>query len=356
MFVAKLCKALEQDTRIDDVSPPSDPAFGTDLALAGIGTEGPEQLDWLVSAAEGSRLAKVLHQPIEFTVHVPKKNQLRPGDDADSPLTEQPASDRYLVRWDGAFLASFWEQSLEDTISGLGGPIVRDVLREALDRADLGSDYVAPTMTHQTVRVFSDEVHTFFEFRETASSSVDLAVNMPFDASGFATGTFGVMKDLAHLTYMRFGVKEAFYLANAGIRQDVRELLSLQRDHAERRASRSFKGLKESLRNRSWRHRARFLVARIWYAKTVAADLSREWLQYGELIAESGEAEAQGLVFARAMNENHDEFDAFVPTTDVALVENLSRGLDNRDLIRATTTAAIIGIAVGAVALKLLVG
>lgn len=345
-LVDRIERALLADSRVDDVRPPET----LDLEELWFWKSRSEGLDEeaLLAGANTEIVAPALRMPFAFTVAIPKKNQLPDG---TPPSAERyfgsPPSDRYLVRWDGAFFTVAWEQDADDSIHQGGGIFVRDILLDVLRRADFSPRWQFPTVSHQIFRVVGARDSEF------CVSPSEIALPLEFDAEAFATSAFLVLQEFGHVLHQMSSSYASFQTAETVIERDLQHLLTLQYERSKRTSARGFSGLKDRWRNRHWRRTARTLIARVWYAMSLASKFKSEWIDFESALAAT--SPSSDPLFESTVEHQRRALQPFEAPQVVHSIEHASRSLDNRDLAFATALATAIGLVVGA-ALTLIFG
>jgi len=347
----RLRDALNQDSRVLSVSVPKLDESWSHQYAPYYASEGPDDSTHLI---EGTRHfhTQVFSDPLALKVHVPKKNQPALYEDSEVPTED------YYVLWNGQTLLVAWDHDDSPYIPSSGGHILEPILEEATERIDAGI-YVQPcnpsckhVFLHRallvqadpsapawSVVVDGDDPETLHVRAATDDQSLEDMSESVWFQYGSALRNFADMKNVAR----------KILDLEAVVRYDLDRLNSLHHSRASE-AQGPWKGRISALwKQRGWRRKSRYYLARLWLGLGTLESASRFWmLERGHFVRSAREADIEPLFVIDASDET-----AYIEALDLTLIEasieHAGGRLDSGALVTATVGGALAGALIASV-------
>jgi hypothetical protein len=345
-LLQRLVKALDADSRVVSIRSPRklDPRWTVRLGVFPAHATRRELI-----ASDDVREALRFGLPLRLTLHVPRKNQPRFGED-DLP------SEDYHVLWDGFSIVVAWP-----SIDGQpwnqqsGGHVAAEVLRDAVEKIGgqlyiQGCDpYCKHQFAHVDLFVRTAQSATTFEFRKgtgVGPNHVEVIASPSAETEDLAFDLFGAIHGaLEAFTNMKNSARRILDLESA-LRDESDDLRALRVSVSESRSVPMWRwtGLRLRWGVAGWTRQSGVLIARLWRGIGRLEDLERVWA--GERVRYRSECDSLGTNLLFEIDER-DDFEA-IKTLDVRLiqasVEEGAARLDSSALVKATAGAGVTGI------------
>jgi hypothetical protein len=335
----QLGEALEADPRVRKLTLP--PHW--DAGYSSFFPRVEEESEDLMDPVDDMQWTASFRQPFCFEVSVPAKNQpLVARDDKTIP-------ERYLARWDGSGLMVFWEQPAGRDVPWAAGQVVRDVVKEAVERAGYVPKIQGPSLAHVDLRLTPVADDQPLSFRRAGLYLVEATVPLPWEPDLIADFMYSILSGVTAEFYGLENHEERIVMVNAALQAALSELLRLQYLRANLKIWPPLNYMKSRRQLFGWRTESRALMARIWLCISNLQSLREAWMEllrtYRLLTEETASVEIFELDRA-----NSEHFVRGVDsTTAQSVVQDIGGRLDNRDLVLATAGAALVGAVVGVI-------
>lgn len=344
----KLVEALREDARVSAVAEPEplapDERDGHRVFLHRDDAD-PQSM---ITGAD-ARNCVVFPQPIEFEVHVPRKNQ------PTQFSLDEPASEDYVAVWDGSTLIVGWRQK-DASVSSTGGQIVAQILDDAAQGVgyEVYSQACDPACRH----VFA-HVNMFID----AAPDVETSTFTAEGWNGVRVRTTKMQDDASSVGLLYWDISAAVDLFSgvknvgrrvldleAAARSDLIGLMRLQylRAHVYEHGYRDRPKMLWDIRD--WRSRARVHVARLWLLLASIEESRREWSELKHQLEKQLDDRGMTSLFQRDLPVDVATIEALNTVPIQGALQESSDSLDSTALTRATSAiavSAVIGVVVG---------